>query len=354
MTLSQRTEPMAKQAHSHLSEGHDVASEGRIGVLLSNLGTPDGTDYWSIWRYLREFLSDPRIIELNKLVWYPILYGAVLTTRPQKAGANYAKIWNREKDESPLRTITRGQAERLQAALSDDDRLVVEWGMRYGNPSMEEATKRLIAQGCDRIVMLPLYPQYSATTTATANDQFYRALMKMRKMPTVRSIPPYYEDPVYIDALASSIEKHLASLDFEPEIVIASYHGIPKSYFENGDPYPCHCHKTTQLLRERLGMDEKQLITTFQSLFGKAEWIKPYTDETVARLAHEGVKRIAIVNPGFSADCIETLEEIDGEVREVFIHAGGEKFSHIPCLNDSDDGMRVIETIVRRELQGWL
>jgi len=354
--MDARTEldPIEARATAPLSAGSPPVGQGRIGVLLANLGTPDGTDYWSMWRYLREFLSDPRVIELNKAVWYPILYGAVLTTRPQKAGANYRKIWNRERDESPLRTISRAQAEKLAAAFADEPRVAVEWGMRYGNPSMESAVKSLIAQGCDRILTFPLYPQFSATTTATANDQLYRALMKIRHMPAVRSAPPYYDDPAYIEALARSVETHLAGLDFEPEVVLASYHGIPKSYYEKGDPYPEHCLETTRLLRERLGWDEKRLITTFQSLFGKAEWIKPYTDRTVERLAAEGVKRIAIVNPGFSADCIETLEEIDGEVREIFLHAGGERFSHIPCLNDSEDGMAMLETLVRRELAGWL
>lgn len=338
----------------HMPAGHPPVRQGKVGVLLSNLGTPDGTDYWSVWRYLREFLSDRRIIEAPRAIWYPILYGFVLTTRPQKAGANYASIWNRELDESPLRTISRAQAEKLASIFADDDRVVVDWGMRYGNPSIRSAVDNLMKQGCDRIVMFPLYPQFSATTTATANDQFYRALMKIRHMPTVRSIPPYYDEPVYIDALARSIENHLATLDFEPEVIVASYHGIPKSYFEKGDPYHCHCLKTTRLLRERLGLDDKKLITTFQSLFGKAEWIKPYTEQTVRELAASGVKRIAVVNPGFSADCIETLEEINGEVREVFMHAGGEKFSHVPCLNDTAEGMQVIEAMVRRELQGWI
>ena len=351
MNVSASIEPEEAKA---TEAGHSAVAQGRIGVILSNLGTPDGTDYRSLWRYLREFLSDKRIIELNRAIWYPILYGAVLTTRPQKAGANYAKIWNRERDESPLRTISRAQAEKLAAAFADDDRVVIEWGMRYGNPSMEEAVSSLRRQGCERILMFPLYPQFSATTTATANDQLYRTLMKIRHMPTARSVPPYFREPVYIEALARSIETHLVSLDFEPEVVLASYHGIPKSYVEKGDPYQDHCLETTRLLRARLGWDEKRLTTTFQSLFGKAEWIKPYTDKTVERLASEGVRRIAIVNPGFSADCIETLEEIDGEVREVFMHAGGERFSHIPCLNDSEAGMDVIETMVRRELQGWL
>jgi ferrochelatase len=332
----------------------EPASQGKIGVILVNLGTPDGTDYKSMWRYLREFLSDPRVIELNKAIWYPILYGAVLTTRPQKSGANYRQIWNREKDESPLRTITRAQAERLAASFADDGRVVVEWGMRYGRPSMREAVASLMKQGCDRILSFPLYPQFSATTTATANDQLYRALMKIRHMPTVRSVPPYYAEPVYIEALARSIESHLAGLDFEPEIVLASYHGIPKPYSDRGDPYQAHCLETTRLLRERLGWDEGRLMTTFQSRFGAQEWLQPYTDKTVERLAKEGVKSMAIVNPGFSADCIETLEEIDGENREIFLHAGGERFFHIPCLNDSDEGMAVIEAMVRRELGGWL
>lgn len=334
--------------------GRPAAKEPGIGVLLINLGTPDATDYGSMWRYLREFLSDPRVIELPRAVWYPILYGAVLTTRPQKTGKNYEKIWNREKNESPLHTFTRGQAEKLAAALMDLPDVVVEWGMRYGNPSTASAVQNLYDRGCRRIVAFPLYPQYSATTTATANDKLYRKLMDMRDQPTARSIPPYYDEPVYIEALADSIKKHLATLDFEPEMVLASYHGIPKSYADKGDPYRLHCEETTRLLRAELGWSEKKLITTFQSRFGSQEWLQPYTDKTVERLAGEGVKAIAIVNPGFSSDCIETLEEIDGEVREIFMHAGGRHFAHIPCLNDSPEGMRVIETLVRRELRGWV
>jgi ferrochelatase len=354
MNVLTPTDPKSARAIGPLPDGHPAVRQGRIGILLSNLGTPDGTDYRSMWRYLREFLSDPRIIELNRLIWYPILYGAVLTTRPQKSGANYAKIWNRERDESPLRTITRSQVEKLRTALADDPRLVVEWGMRYGNPSMKDAVDSLIAQGCDRILMFPLYPQYSATTTATANDQLYRVLMNIRHMPTVRSVPAYYDDPAYIDALARSLRGHLDTLDFEPEVILASYHGIPKPYFERGDPYHCHCLKTTRLLRAATGIDDRRLITTFQSRFGAQEWLQPYTDKTVEKLAADGIRRIAIVNPGFSADCIETLEEIDGEVREIFLHGGGEKFAHIPCLNDAEEGMAVIETIVRRELSGWI
>ncbi|GHC64156.1 ferrochelatase [Limoniibacter endophyticus] len=333
--------------------GHPHVKPAKVGILLANLGTPDGTDYWSMWRYLREFLSDKRVIELPRLVWQPILHTFVLTTRPQKSGANYRTIWNNEKDESPLRTITREQVEALRERLADQPEVVVEYGMRYGSPSIATAVAQLQEQGADRIVYFPLYPQYSATTTATANDQLFRALMKLRNMPATRTVPAYYDEPAYIEALAHSVEAHLAALDFEPEMILASYHGIPKRYFEAGDPYHCHCHKTTRLLRERLGYDDKRLITTFQSLFGKAEWIKPYTAATVEKLAHEGVKRIAIINPGFSADCIETLEEIAGEVRDEFIEAGGEKFAHIPCLNASEGGMNLIEALVRREMAGW-
>jgi len=325
-----------------------------IGVMLVNLGTPDGTSYVPVWRYLREFLSDPRVVELPRIIWYPILYGVVLTTRPQKSGANYAKIWNREKDESPLRTITRAQSEKLADVFAGEPKVVVDWAMRYGTPSIKSVVERLKAEGCDRILTFPLYPQYSATTTATANDKLFSALMTMRDAPAVRSVPPYYDEPVYIDALAVSIQKHLATLSFEPEIVITSYHGIPKPYSDKGDPYRSHCLETTRLLRERLGWSEQKLITTFQSRFGAQEWLQPYTDKTVDRLARDGVKSIAVVNPGFSADCIETLEEIAGEGAEIFHHAGGKNFVHIPCLNDSAEGMAVIEAMVRRELAGWL
>jgi ferrochelatase len=330
------------------------AAERRIGVLLVNLGTPDGTSFWPMWRYLREFLSDQRVIELTRLVWYPILYGLVLTRRPKASGAKYAQIWNKERNESPLRTITRAQKERLAERFEDTPAIAVEWGMRYGKPSTRSAVDRLAAAGCDRILMFPLYPQYSATTMATANDKLYRALMTMRRMPTVRSVPPYYDDPVYIEALARSIERHLSALDVQPEVILASYHGIPLPYEQRGDPYRAHCLETTRLLRQRLGLDQSRLITTFQSRFGAQEWLQPYTDKTVERLANEGVTSIAVVNPGFSADCIETLEEIDGEVREIFLHAGGRNFAHIPCLNDSDEGMEMIETIARRELSGWI
>ena len=340
--------------NSAIAARRATEATGKVGVMLVNLGTPDGTDFWPMWRYLREFLSDPRVIELPRFIWYPILYGAVLTTRPRKSGANYAKIWNRERNESPLRTITRAQGEKLAAAFAGDPRIVVDWAMRYGQPSIKSVVDRLAAQGCDRVLTFPLYPHYSATTTATANDKMFDALAKMRHAPAVRTVPPYYAEPVYIDALARSVETHLKTLPFEPEIVLASFHGIPKPYSDKGDPYRSHCLETVRLLREKLGWSEQKLITTFQSRFGAQEWLQPYTDKTVEKLAHDGVKSIAVVNPGFSADCIETLEEIAVEAAEIFRHAGGQNFSHIPCLNDSPEGMDVIETVVRRELSGWI
>jgi protoporphyrin/coproporphyrin ferrochelatase len=354
MDAAKTSKTTKAEAGSLPPAGGPALKSQKIGVMLVNLGTPDGTDFASMWRYLREFLSDPRVIELPRLIWYPILYGIVLNTRPQKSGANYRKIWNRERDESPLRTYTRAQSEKLAEALRGEPEIVVDWAMRYGNPSTESVAQRLVAQGCDRLLILPLYPQYSATTTATANDKLFAALAKMRRQPAVRSVPAYYDDPVYVDAIARSIETHLASLDFQPEVVIASYHGIPKPYSDKGDPYYWHCLETTRLVRERLGWGEEKLITTFQSRFGSQEWLQPYTDKTAERLAREGVKSIAIVNPGFSSDCIETLEEIAVEAREIFLHAGGANFAHIPCLNDSAEGMAVIEGLVRRELSGWL
>ena len=333
---------------------HPDVKFGKIGVLLINLGTPDGHDPKNMRRYLAEFLSDKRVIEWPRIVWYPILHGIVLNTRPKKSGHAYAAIWNNEKNESPLRTFTRSQAEKLQTALGEFETVMVDWAMRYGNPSIESRIGALKEAGCERIVAFPLYPQYSATTTATVNDKVFEACTDMRWMPALRTVPPYHDDPVYIDALANSIETHLAGLEFEPEKVLASYHGIPVSYFKKGDPYHCHCQKTTRLLNERLGWPEGRLMTTFQSRFGPEEWLQPYTDKTVEKLAREGVKSIAVFNPGFVSDCLETLEEIAIGAAEIFREAGGENFTHIPCLNDGEEGMRVIEAVVRRELAGWV
>jgi len=335
---------------------HPPVREGRIGVLLTNLGTPEGTGYWPMRRYLKEFLSDRRVIETPRLLWWPLLNLIILTTRPGRKGRDYATIWNNERDEGPLKTITRAQAEDVTAHFKaiSGDRVVVDWAMRYGKPEVRERIQALLDQGCDRILLVPLYPQYSAATSATACDQAFRALMDMRWQPSVRVAPPYYDDPVYIDALVSLMRKELAKLTFEPEVILVSFHGVPKEYLLKGDPYHCHCVKTWRLMSEAFGWPKERFRMSFQSRFGPDEWLKPYTDETVKTLAEGGVKRIALVAPGFSADCLETLEELDVENREIFMHHGGEAFAYLPCLNDSPDGMRVIRNVVERELQGWL
>jgi len=327
---------------------------GKIGVLLVNLGTPDDTDYWSMRRYLKEFLSDRRVIEANPVLWWLILNGIVLTTRPSKSGEAYRSIWNEELDESPLRTITREQAVKIAGKLGHREEIVVDWAMRYGNPTIASRVKALIEQGCDRLLVFPLYPQYAAATTATVNDTVFDKLKTMRWQPALRTVPPYPKDPVYIDALANSIRAHLAQLDFEPEVILASYHGLPKEYVDKGDPYQCQCLDTSDALREALGPLGDKLQTTFQSRFGRAEWLQPYTDKTVEALARDGVKRLAILTPGFAADCVETLEEINGEAQEIFLENGGERFSFIPCLNDSDEGIRVLVHLIERELKGWV
>ncbi len=331
----------------------DVRPE-RVGVLLVNLGTPDTADTRGVRVYLKEFLSDPRVIEDQGLRWKLVLNGIILRVRPARKARDYLKIWNTERDESPLKTITRAQSEKLAAAISDHDHVVVDWAMRYGNPSIASGIDALTAQGCDRLLVVPLYPQYSAATSATVCDEVFRVLGQMRAQPTLRVTPPYYDDPDYIEALEVSINTHLSSLPFQPEIIVASFHGMPQKYVDKGDPYQMQCIATTDALRKRMGLDASKLILTFQSRFGFDEWLKPYTDKTMEKLAKEGVRRVAVVTPGFSADCLETLEEIAQENAEIFKHNGGEQFAFIPCLNDSDPGMDVIRQLVLRELQGWI
>jgi protoporphyrin/coproporphyrin ferrochelatase len=327
----------------------------QVGVLLVNLGTPDGTDAASVRRYLREFLNDRRVIEEDTLTWKFVLNAIILPLRPRTKGLDYQRIWNRERNESPLKTITRSQAEQLSAMLARSlaKPAVVDWAMRYGNPSIRSRLAALAAQGCTRILAVPLYPQYAAATSATVCDEVFRALMEMRWQPALRIAPPYFDEPVYIEALAASIEARVKTLPFVPDVILASFHGIPKSYSDKGDPYHRHCAETTRLLRQRLGVDDAKLIMTFQSRFGRAEWLTPYTDMTVKELAARGVKNLAVLTPGFAADCLETLDEIARENAHYFRSAGGENFVTIPCLNDSKAGMQVIETVVRRELQGW-
>ncbi len=337
-----------------LPGGHPQVNFGKVGVLLMNLGTPDGTDYWSMRRYLKEFLSDRRVIEVNPLIWWPILNLIVLTKRPFTSGKAYRSIWNKERDESPLRTITRSQTEQLAARFAKHPNIIFDWAMRYGNPSVKSRLEALRKEGCERILIFPLYPQYSAATTATALDKSFDALKQMRWQPAIRTVPAYFDDPAHIEALAKSMRKGLAALNFEPDMVIASFHGLPKEYFDKGDPYHCHCAKTTRLLRERLGWPKEKLMLTFQSRFGSAEWLQPYTDPTIADLAQKGLKRLAVICPGFSADCVETLEEIAILAGETFHKNGGERFAVIPCLNDSDASIEMLDAIIRRELMGWV
>ncbi|MFZ5739480.1 MAG: ferrochelatase [Pseudomonadota bacterium] len=326
----------------------------RVGVLLVNLGTPDSCDTKGVRIYLREFLSDPRVIENQGLFWKLALNGIILNTRPARKAKDYQKIWNHEANESPLKTITRAQAEKLAASLSDRGHLIVDWAMRYGNPSLRDRIEALVAKGCTRLLVVPLYPQYSAATSATVCDQAFRVLRELRAQPTLRVTPPYYRDPAYIDALAASIKSHLASLSFEPELIVASFHGMPQAYIDKGDPYQAQCVATVEALRERMGLADDKLLLTFQSRFGFDQWLQPYTDKTIEELARKGVRRIAVVMPGFSADCLETLEEIAQENAEIFMEHGGQEFTAIPCLNDSDVGIQVIRQLVLRELQGWL
>ncbi|WP_138466286.1 ferrochelatase [Poseidonocella sp. HB161398] len=334
---------------------HPRIARGKIGVLIANLGTPDGTDYWSMRRYLSEFLSDKRVIDYPAWKWQPLLQLVILAKRPFSSGAAYRGIWNNEANESPLMTVTRSQAEKIAAEMSarHGDQVIVDFCMRYGNPSTDSKVREMVELGCEKILFFPLYPQYAGATSATANDQFFRALMKETWQPAVRIVPPYFDDPAYIDALAQSVEEAYAGLEQRPDLLLASYHGLPKRYLMQGDPYHCQCQKTSRLLRERLGWPEGELVTAFQSRFGPEEWLKPYTVEEVARLAGAGKKRIAVIAPAFSADCVETLEEINEEIRESFEHAGGESFTYIPCLNDSEAHVVALTGVIERNLMGW-
>lgn len=337
-----------------LPKDHPPVTHGRIGVLLLNLGTPDGTGYWPMRRYLKEFLSDKRVIEEPRWKWWPILNLVILTVRPARKGRDYATIWNNERDEGPLKTITRAQAEKLAERLKDEPAIRVDWAMRYASPATEGRIFELQKQGCDRLLLVPLYPQYAAATSATACDEAFRALMRIRWQPSVRVAPSYFEHPAYIDALARSMKAQLAKLNFVPEKIIATFHGMPEKYLLRGDPYHCQCQKTSRLLRERLDIPKERWLTTFQSRFGYDAWLQPYTDQTVKALALGGTKRLALVAPGFSADCLETLEELDVENRHIFESNGGENFAYLAALNDSEEGLDAIEAVVRRELKGWI
>lgn len=323
---------------------------GKVGVLLVNLGTPEGTDYFSVRRYLAEFLSDRRVIELSPLLWKPLLHGPVLARRPFKSGANYARIWDNDKNASPLKVITQDQAEKLAEKLGPD--MPVGWGMRYGAPSVSQALDGLLSEGCDRLVCLPLYPQYSATTTATANDQVFRTLMRLRYQPALVTVPSFPDDPAYIGALAASVRECFSSLAFKPQKLVASFHGLPESYVAAGDPYPDDCARTVRALAAILDWAETDLPLTYQSRFGPANWLEPSTEAYVLDQARKGVTDIAVITPGFMSDCIETLDEIGNDLREKFLKAGGKNFALVPCLNASPGAIELLETLSRRAARG--
>ena len=328
-------------------DGHPQVEHGRVGVLLINLGTPDAPEPGAVRRYLAEFLSDPRVVEIPRWLWRPILHGIILRTRPAKSAHAYRQVWTN--DGSPLAVITRHQTKALRDRLGD--KVQVEFAMRYGNPGIAATLERMIAQGCDRLLAAPLYPQYCAATTATAQDALYAALASVRRQPALRTLPPYYDDPLYIEALRASIERQLEALDFEPQRLLLSFHGMPQRTLELGDPYHCHCRKTARLLGEELTIPTD---VAFQSRFGRAKWLEPATEDVLAAYPGQGVTRLAIAAPGFSADCVETLEELAIRGRDTFGNAGGERFARLDCLNDSSEGMAMMEGLVRRELAGWL
>ena len=330
----------------HLPANHPPVAAPKIGVLLVNLGTPDAPTKQAVKRYLKQFLSDRRVVEIPALLWQPILRGIILNTRPAKSAANYAKVWTDKG--SPLAFHTIAQAEAMAARLGEC--AMVRHAMRYGSPAIGDVLAEMKDAGCTRILLAPLYPQYSGATTATVQDEAFRALAAMRWQPAIRTLPPYYDDAAYISALKTSVEKGLAALDFTPDAIIASFHGMPERTLHLGDPYHCHCRKTARLLSEAL---DQELVVAFQTRFGRAKWREPATDKMLEKLAREGRQKVAIFAPGFASDCLETLEELALGGRELFLEAGGSDFAYIPCLNDSDAGMAMLETVLRAELLGW-
>jgi protoporphyrin/coproporphyrin ferrochelatase len=344
---------MASPDIAHLPPGHPPIPQSRTGLLLINLGTPEATGYWPMRRYLKEFLSDRRVIEVNRVLWWFILNVIVLTTRPKRSGHAYEQIWNHERNESPLKTITRAQAEKLAQTMGPSKGLMIGWAMRYGLPPIGERLRELKDKGCDRILLFPLYPQYSAATTATAMDKAFEAMMAMRWQPAIRQVPPYFDHPAYIAAIAGSLKAHIAGLSWKPDRILCAFHGLPKEYLDKGDPYHCQCQKTARLVRERLGLSKDMLQIVFQSRFGKAEWLKPYAQDTVEELPGQGVKNVVVISPGFAADCVETLEELSIGLKETFLENGGENFTVVPCLNDSEASIAMLAEIAEKELRGW-
>ena len=331
-----------------MKENHPNIKYGKTGILLINLGTPDSTSWWDIRKYLKEFLSDKRVIEVNPVLWQILLNLFILNFRPSKTAHAYKKIWFKKTNESPLRYYTRHQTQKLKQKIKSEN-VLIDFAMRYGNPSIKSKLKQLKKAGCENIIILPLYPQYAAATTATVCDEVYRTLMQMRWQPSLQVIPHYESEPLYITSLVKSIEKKIKSINWKPELIITSYHGIPKKYFDKGDPYHCYCHKTTRLIKEKFNLIDIQL--TFQSRFGPQEWLTPYTDKTLKSLPEKGIKNLLIICPGFASDCVDTLEEIDIQGREIFLSSGGKNFDLIPCLNDSSDHIDLFEKLIRKYLK---
>ena len=330
-----------------MTQDHPKINYGKTGVLLINLGTPDSTGWWDIRKYLKEFLSDRRVIEVNPIIWQIILNLFILTFRPSKTAKAYKEIWMNDINKSPLRFYTEMQSKKLGERIENEN-LIVDFAMRYGNPSIKSKIEKMQKEGCEKLIIFPLYPQYASPTTATVCDEVFRVLMKMRWQPAIQIVPHYESEPLYIDAIVKSINNKLSEIDWRPDLIVASYHGIPKKYFKKGDPYHCYCQKTTRLIAEKF--KEVEIITTFQSRFGPQEWLQPYTDKTLEKLPKEDKKRILVISPGFASDCVETLEEISIQGKESFENAGGEKFEFIPCLNDNDDHINLLEHLVKKNL----
>ena len=328
-----------------MKENHPKVKFGKTGVLIINLGTPDSTSWLDIRKYLKEFFSDRRVIEVNPILWQLILNLFILTFRPSKTAHAYKKIWLTKENMSPLRYYTKSQSNKLSEQIQND-KILVDYAMRYGNPSIRSVIKKLHNEGCENLIILPLYPQYSSATTASVCDEVYKTLSKMRWQPSLQVIPHYESEPLYIDALVNSINNKLTEINWKPDLIVASYHGIPKKYFEKGDPYQCYCQKTSRLITEKF--NKIPVITTFQSRFGPQEWLQPYTDKTFEKLPSAGKKNILVICPGFSSDCVETLEEILIQGKESFIEAGGENFDLIPCLNDGDDHIKLLQNLVSK------
>lgn len=349
------TEATLSNNSDAIPQDHPKAAAGKIGVLIVNLGTPDDPSVGAVRRFLAEFLSDRRVIELTPVLWQPILRGIILRVRPKKVAHGYEKIWLKETNESPLRFYTRRQAELLQEPLQQrSDKLIVSWAMRYGQPSLQDELLKLQTQGCDRVLIVPMYPQYSATTTATVTDKVFDILKSLRWQPAIRILPPFFDHDLYIRAIGDSIRDALKHSEKKPDRILASFHGLPKENLGKGDPYFCHCSKTARLLRDYLQASDDYLMMTFQSRFGPKEWLQPYTDKTLESLPGQGVKHVAVVTPGFPADCLETLEEMNMVNRDLFLQAGGERYDFIPCINDSSAAINMFSALIRQELEGWI